>query len=160
EMPEWAFELTPAWLREVGQVVRHLRARVILDLNLVTATPRIAAQWARIALAYLPPGSIAGFEIGNEPDIYSQATWQSTTFRGLGSRVLPAQITSTSYDSAFLAYADALARVAPGVPLLGPALAEPGLNVSWISSLLARPHPRLVAVTAHRYPYSACSQPP
>ncbi|HEY5428581.1 MAG TPA: hypothetical protein VIK04_05640 [Solirubrobacteraceae bacterium] len=159
ELPEWVFELTPGWLNEVSRIVHRSHVRLILDLNLVTASPRNATRRASTAVAKLPHGSILGFEIGNEPDIYSQTVWQSTTRGGVGSRVLPRQITADSYVIAFAAYARALARVAPGVPLLGPALAEPGLHVNWVSALLASPHPGLSAVTAHRYPFSACSQP-
>jgi hypothetical protein len=157
ELPEWAFELTPAWLREVRTIVRHTGARLILDLNLVTATPANAARWAQIAEAKLPRGSIIGFEIGNEPDLYSHALWQTAIAGERVSRVLPQQITPSSYTAAFAAYSQALATAAPGVPLLGPALAEPGINVAWISRLLAGPHPGLSAVTVHRYPYSACA---
>ena len=159
ELPEWVFELTPGWLNEVSSIVRRSHVRLILDLNLVTASPRDATRWASTAVAKLPHSSILGFEIGNEPDIYSQTLWQSTTLGGVGSRVLPREITADSYVTAFAAYARALARVAPGVPLMGPALAEPGLNISWVSALLASPHRGLSAVTAHRYPFSACSQP-
>jgi hypothetical protein len=157
ELPEWAFELTPAWLREVRTIIDTTGARVILDLNLVTATPAIAVRWARIAEAKLPRGSIIGFEIGNEPDIYSRALWQ-TAIAGQGiSPVLPPQITPGSYIGAFAAYSHALATAAPGVPLLGPALAEPGVDEGWIARLLAAPHPGLSAVSVHRYPYSACA---
>ena len=156
ELPEWAFELTPAWLREVGTLVRHTGARLILDLNLVTATPVIAARWAQAAEASLPRRSILGFEIGNEPDIYSRSLWQASIAGGGTGPVLPEQITARSYAGAFDAYSKALSRAAPGVALLGPALAEPRLNLDWVSRLLASPHPGLRAITVHRYPYSAC----
>lgn len=159
ELPEWAFELTPAWLREVRTIVRHTGARLILDLNLVTATPMIAAGWARVAEATLPKHSIIGFEIGNEPDLYSLSLWQTLIVGGRVARLLPQQITASSYAATFAAYFRALSRAAPGVPLFGPALAEPRLNLNWVSRLLAAPHPALSAVTVHRYPYSACLPP-
>jgi hypothetical protein len=146
ELPEWAFELTPAWLREVGTLVLHTGARLILDLNLVTATPAIAARWAQAAEAALPKHSITGFEIGNEPDIYSRSLWQAAIAGGGAGPVLPRQITARSYAGDFAAYSDALSRAAPGVPLLGPALAEPRLNVGWVSRLLAGPHRGLRAI--------------
>ena len=46
--------------------------RLIVDLNLVTDTPLTAATWARAAETSLPRGSIIGFEVGNEPDIYDR----------------------------------------------------------------------------------------
>ena len=53
----------------------HAHGRLILDLNLVTASPAISAEWAGRAEAALPSGSIAGFEIGNEPDLFSRKVW-------------------------------------------------------------------------------------
>jgi hypothetical protein len=155
ELPDWAFELTPAWLREVQSIVRHTGARLILDLNLVTATPAIAVRWAQIAEARLPAHSIIGFEIGNEPDLYSRPLWRAA-IAGRAARLLPAQITASSYATVFSAYSSALSRAVPGVPLLGPALAEPRIRLNYVTQLLSAPHPGLSAVTVHRYPYSAC----
>ena len=157
ELPEWVFEITPSWLRQVRQIVNRFGVRVILDLNLVTATPQIAVRWARAAEAALPTESIVGFEIGNEPDIYSPASWRKTTGGGKGSTTLPKRLTASSYAKSFRAYAKALARVDRGVPLFGPALSEPATNLNWISQLLAGAHPGLRAITIHRYPLSACS---
>ena len=64
----------------------HTGAHVILDLNLITDRPAIAMDWARAAEAELPRGSIVGFEIGNEPDIYSRWFWLTRMAR-TGSRV-------------------------------------------------------------------------
>jgi len=157
ELPEWVFELTPAWLRQVSGMVRDTGASLILDLNLVTATPGNAARWARAAEATLPKESIVGFEIGNEPDIYSHGSWLSATGGGRGSRALPRRITASGYARVYAAYAAALEKVDPGVPLLGPALAEPQTHVRWLSALTTGPHPGLTALTVHRYPYSQCS---
>jgi len=158
EQPEWVFELTPGWLRQVSRIVRLTHVHLILDLNLVTATPALAARWAKTALAGLPPGSVTAFEIGNEPDIYSRSSWLKITSRS-GASLLPQKITATSYADSFASYANALAQAAPGVPLLAPALAEPQKNYGWVTKLLKAPHPHLAGITAHRYPYSACSKP-
>ena len=64
--------MTPSWLKQVSVLVRRSGVRLILDLNLVTTSPAISAQWAGAAEAALPHGSIAGFEIGNEPDLYNR----------------------------------------------------------------------------------------
>ena len=45
------------------------------------------------------------------------------------------------------------------MPLVGPVVANPD-PPEWISSLLSAPHPGLGAVSAHRYPYSACVHDP
>ncbi len=159
ELPEWAFELTPSWLTQVGRIVRPSHLGVILDLNLVTSTPQQAAHWARTAEARLPAGTIRAFEVGNEPDIYSRGSWRQLTV-GSGAPPLPARITASSYARAYAQYARALAAAAPGVPLLAPALAEPQKNLSWVAALLHAPHPGLQGITAHRYPYSACTHRP
>ena len=157
EQPEWVFELTPAWLRLARRVVRSTGSQLILDLNTMSSTPKIAARWARTAIASLPAGSIRAFEVGNEPDIYNQSKWQHMT-AGRGAPPLPKRITPDSYARSFGAYASAVAGVAHGIPLLAPALAEPQKNADWVTKLLAGAHPRLAGITAHRYPYSACAR--
>lgn len=156
ELPEWVFELTPSWLTQTGRIVRQAHVRLILDLNLVTSTPQRAAQWARTAEKKLPGGSIRAFEVGNEPDIYSRSSWRHLT-AGSGSPPLPTRITAASYARSYAGYARALSRAAPRVALLAPALAEPQKNTSWVRALLQARHPGLTGITAHRYPYSACS---
>src|SRR6516164_7113516 len=70
--PPWLFALTPSWVQQAAQLVRDLRARLILDLNLAINSPRAAIAWVRAAEAGLPARSIVGFEIGNEPDLHTR----------------------------------------------------------------------------------------
>jgi hypothetical protein len=157
QMPHWAFTLTPRWLDGARVLVRRLGVRLIMDLNLITDSPAAAARWARAARAGLPRGSIEAFEIGNEPDIYTRSNWLAeTTGWPLDGRVLPAALTPSVYAEDFRDDAEALARAAPGVPLAGPALANPDTNSRWISSLLDDDRSVVGLVTVHRYPYSAC----
>jgi hypothetical protein len=156
-LPPWAFELTPQWLEQTSALVRTLGLRLILDLNLVTESPLAAAGWAQAAETQLPPGSIAGFEIGNEPDIYNRLFWLATVSR---SKVTPPLgLTPSTYAEDFQAYARALHRVVPGVALVGPALANPSISRRWISTLLASHPAHPAAVSVHKYPYSACALP-
>jgi hypothetical protein len=159
-MPRWVFQLTPAWLQAAARLVARTGVRMILDLNLITDRPGVAMNWARAAEAELPRGSIAGFEIGNEPDIYSRWFWLTRIAR-TGSRAegLPRALTPADYSRDFEAYARLLHRLAPGTPLLGPAVANPTRHLSWISDLVARERDHLSAVSAHRYPFSACASP-
>jgi hypothetical protein len=158
--PRWMFELTPGWLRSTSSLLHHADARVTLDLNLVTGSPGVAARWASVAYRKLPRGTLAGFEIGNEPDIYSRRYWRAIVARGTQwAAALPARISAATYGRDFQSYARALAAVAPDVPLSGPALANPASDASWISTLLATAHGALATVTAHRYPFSACVKP-
>jgi len=156
--PSWVFKLTPAWLRQTSILVRRVDAALILDLNLVTGSPSNAARWAAAAQRRLPHGSIVGFEIGNEPDIYSRRYWLATVSRtSVAARVLPSTLSAASYTQDFRSYAAALAQVAPRVPLIGPAVANPAREMSWIRNLIAGAGPALGTVSAHRYPFSACA---
>jgi len=159
-LPRWAFDLTQTFADRTARLVRELELHVILDLNLITTTPQRAAAWARAAEATMPTGGIIGFEIGNEPDLYSQAFWVQTTdavrFEG---RALPKDITPADYVRDFDSYSRVLSRVVRHVPLYAPALANPNADLSWIAALLRGAHPRLGTVSGHRYPYSACAFP-
>lgn len=158
--PEWAFELTPAWLARTRTLLEQTRTRVILDLNLITATPRIAALWAAAARTGLPAHRIIAFEIGNEPDIYSRGDWLSILKGDVDARRdVPITLSVQRYVRDFAAYRAAIARMAPDTPVLGPALGNPVVHRDWIARLLGHPHPGLAAVTAHRYPYSECAFP-
>ena len=139
----------------------HTGVRLILDLNLITdrADDRdgLGAGGARPSF---PRGSIVGFEIGNEPDIYSRWFWLTRMARtGSTGGSLPRDLTPADYSRDFATYARLLHRLAPGTPLLGPAVANPTRHLSWISDVVAREHDRMGTVTAHRYPYSACVSP-
>ena len=159
-MPRWVFELTPAWLQAARKVVRRATVRLMLDLNLITDSPSVASEWARAAEADLPRRSIVGFEIGNEPDIYSRSFWvEALSRRGLNRSILPPGVTPGGYAREFGSYARLLRRFAPSVPLLGPEIAHPWRHASWVSSLVARTRADLGMVTAHQYPYTACTTP-
>lgn len=159
ELPDWSFALSRRWLRELSALLRSQPLRLILDLNLLTGSAQQGASWARAAIHSLPRKRIIGFEVGNEPDIYSQAIWLAALARAAGRGRLPSQITPLAYTRDFAAYARALLRVVPHAALLGPGIAEPGLDWSWIGALI-RSRPRaLRMITAHRYPLSACVPP-
>lgn len=162
-MPRWAFTLAPPWLAQARQLVRRLKIKLILDLNLITDSPASAAQWAGAAEAGLPRASIVAFEIGNEPDIYSRSDWLAITAarrfagRPFGGRPLPRALTARDYVRDFHAYARALDEVAPHIMLGGPALANPVLHRRWVATLIAGAGRSLGLATIHRYPYSACA---
>ncbi|MEA2210315.1 MAG: hypothetical protein QOF83_263 [Solirubrobacteraceae bacterium] len=157
ELPPWAFSLTPEWTGLTAGIVRRLGVRLILDLNLITNTPDTAAMWARAAEAWLPHHSIIGFEIGNEPDIYSRRGWMRVTAGDLmAGAVLPAALTVHDYLGDFRAYGSTLREVAPHLPLIGPAVAEPRAHWRWVRALLASRAPGLSMISVHRYPYSGC----
>jgi len=160
-MPGWAFALTPSFLARLNALVRRDRVKLIIDLNLVTDTPLVAAEWARAAETALPRGSIVGFEIGNEPDLYSRRYWVATTARSpFQVPTLPVDLTPSSYVADFRAYANVLGEGAPDIPLVGPAVAHPRVSLPFISTLIANERSELGSVSGHLYPYSACVRNP
>jgi hypothetical protein len=160
--PKGIFELRQTWFRQASSVVETVDARTLLDLNLVSDLPRMAAQWARAAQAQLPAGTIIGYEVGNEPDLYNPWYWSALfgpIARVLDIRLFPRRLTPETYVALYHSYARVLATFAPGVPLVAPVIAYPTTNLKWISTLLEAPHPALGLISAHMYPYSACASP-
>ncbi len=156
-MPGWAFALTPGYLAQLRRLVERDRLRLIVDLNLVTDSPLTAAAWARAAETSLPHGSIIGFEVGNEPDLYTRSYWTATIARSpFESRPLPLELTPDSYVDDFSDDARVLGEGAPDVPLIGPAVAHPRASLPWIKTLIADERPELGAVSGHLYPFSKC----
>jgi hypothetical protein len=126
----------------------------------VTSTPKLGAAWARAAEARLPRGSILGFEVGNEPDLYRWKGWVTKLKRkGYDLARLPKRLTPDDYVADYHHFARAVRGAVPGVPLLAPALGDPVTGLNWVTTLLAAPHPGLRVVTVHRYPFSACAHP-
>ena len=160
-MPQWAFELTPRYLARLGELVRRDHMKLIVDLNLLTDTPFTAAAWARAAETSLPHGSIVGFEVGNEPDLYSRRYWLATIASSpFANRTLPLELTPATYAQDFAAYAHVLAVDSPDIPLVGPAVAHPRVSLPFISTLIQDQRHELGMVTGHLYPYSACVKRP
>jgi hypothetical protein len=160
-MPDWAFELTPGYLARLSALVKRDRVKLIIDLNVVTDTPLTAAARARAAETSLPRGSIVGFEIGNEPDLYSHRFWMAMTASSpLKTLRLPLELTPDIYVQNFAAYARVLGENAPDIPLIGPAVAYPRVNPDYITMLVADEGSELGAVSAHVYPYSRCIKNP
>ena len=161
-LPRRAFRLTRGWLARTGTLARSGDLHLILDLNLIAGSPRMAAQWARAALAVLPRGSVAGFEVGNEPDLYQGPPWGAlarVAHSRPGAGLPSGEFSPRAYNRAFASYARALGNVAPAVPLAGPAVANVTRDRNWVSSLIDGPHRGLGIVSAHSYPLSACVPP-
>jgi hypothetical protein len=159
-MPTWAFPLTPDYLSRLKALVKRDGVKLIVDLNLLTDSPVTAAEWARAAETSLPH-SIVGFEIGNEPDLYSHRYWTAMTASApLLTQPLPLAMTPDIYVQKFAAYAQVLGEQAPDIPLIGPAVAYPRINPDYITMLVADEGSELGAVSAHVYPYSECIKNP
>ena len=167
----WAFTPTKKLLDDTAQAISGSKLQVIIDINTVSSTQHEAAAWMRglwDRLYKVRGGQIVAFEIGNEPDIYSQDAWK----RGIGIEGnapdnpagvapadLPKEITATSFAKTVQAYAVALHSEVPQVPVIAPALAEATDNLGWIKTLLRHRTKNLKVISAHVYPYSACANP-
>jgi hypothetical protein len=116
--PTISTDVTPDWLAQLGNWERRTRTPLVLGLNLGLADPANAAQLAQAAVTQLPPYSVATFELGNEPDRYSQPL----TFHVIGRRLARVQKRPSDYDyeqyrGEIGAYAGAIAPAAPGAVL-------------------------------------------
>jgi hypothetical protein len=155
-VPPWLFAVTPRWVQEASRLVRDLGARLILDLNLAIDSPSAAATWVQAAEARLPARSIAGFEVGNEPDLHTHHFLLGALIpTGAQTERSPLGVTPRWYVRAFVRYARAVAPVAPGVPMLGPVIGNPA-DAGWIAALVHGAGRSLGAVSAHAYPLSGC----
>ena len=156
-MPDWAYELTPGYLKRLRGLVERDRVKLIVDLNLLTDTPVTAATWARAAETALPRGSIVGFEVGNEPDLYDRRYWVDTVASSpFQSDAMPLELTPDTYVQDFADDARVLGESAPDIPLVGPAVAHPRVSLPFITTLIEDQRSELGAVSAHLYPYSQC----
>jgi hypothetical protein len=96
---------------------------------------------AQKAISVLPPNSVIGLEVGNEPDRYLHG------------------YTPQLYASAFSSYAAALGAVAPGIPLLGPAVSNTQTAIGWLQYMIGTSSSQLGALDGHRYQLGGCVHP-
>ncbi len=158
--PGWAVGLSPGWFARTGDVVRRSGLRVIVDLNLATASSDELVELAAEAARTLPRGSLAGFELGNEPDLYHHALLLTNISRsGDPAATAALQLTPSGYVQDFASDGQLLAATASHVRLVGPAVAFPRSDLGWLATLAQGPHPRLRLLSAHLYPYNACARP-
>jgi hypothetical protein len=155
--------LTPGWLATTSALAHDLGAKMILGLNLADGQPTLDAAEARAYLMAFGRGSIAGFEIGNEPNLYAHFT-KFTTAAGASVTPRPPSYGPAGYSADVARVARALPAGASSIPLAGPALAA-GLTAAgaqpWTSgaATLLRTDPAVRMLTVHRYPLKNCFTP-
>lgn len=148
--PGLRYALSPAWAQSTAAAAQALGAKLILGINLEADSSRVAGVEARSLEQIIGPGRIAGFELGNEPEVYGALGWYT---RPSGAEVLGRR---PGYD--FAAYLRDYARIRralpAGVPLAGPASGAP----AWLSGLsrYLATEPHVALVTYHRYPLHRC----
>jgi hypothetical protein len=145
-LPTWASAgLEVRELRELALLAAKSGWRVLLTIGMAHFEPQAAAREAAAAEAVLGR-SLAGIELGNEPDAYARHQL----------RALP--WTSLQYDQEVRAYREAIAALAPRVALAGPDVSGSGAFTRWGPREAHRLHPALL--TGHHYPLGCRQQPP
>jgi hypothetical protein len=143
--PHWARgTITQGDLTGLATLARKTGWRVLLTVDLGHYEPAAAAKEAAAAHALLG-SKLAGIEIGNEPDRFALKG-----LRGAGWSF-------SAYRREFQAYRVAIARAAPGVPILGPDASSGEPVLPWVrASASLRP----AELTDHYYPLSSCGSTP
>lgn len=130
--------------RQLGEIFKATRTPLIINLNLAKEDAELDKNLIRAAQRLLPPGAIATFELGNEPD-------------GWKGRYRPADYTYEQYLEVFHKVAEQL------VPSLTPGLAGP----AWahaappevLTQFLAKERPFINLLTVHSYRFDPKSHP-
>jgi Glycosyl hydrolase family 79 C-terminal beta domain len=156
--PRSVFELDDEWMSGLSALVARDRLRVMLDLNLGVHSPTMAVSFARAAAKALPRSTLAGVEIGNEPDLYHfQGNLKNERIAST-SRSLPANwergYSASDYRRDWISYATALKAALPWLPIGGPETISD--KPQWLSAIegLGRLDPQFL--TIHRYASSNC----
>jgi hypothetical protein len=120
------YALTNGWVRMTQAFAAKLRAKLIMGVNLAGGRPAAAAAEARAFLSGIGRRYLDGFEIGNEPDLYSTSVW-FTDRRGRQFFARP-----PTYDfSDFLLDVARWRSALPPVTFIGPALAQ----LTWLQNI-------------------------
>ena len=135
--PQWVTTLGEQWLSRLNGLVSRADLKVMLDLNLAVHSPTMAARFAKAAVQALPRASIAGFEVGNKPDLYWRQPWLEKQRISTTSGDVPQHWTGNyspiDYQRDYEAYARAVMAAAPGIPLGGPEIISS--KADWLTVL-------------------------
>ena len=148
----------PNYLKNLSTLVASAHLRVMLDLNLAIHSPTLAVQFAQAARQALPRLTLAGLEIGNEPDLYWRENWLSkelvpSTTPSI-SKTWNRNYSAADYRRDWVSYASALRAKVPGIPLGGPEIISS--KPQWLNAIegLGRLDPTFLSL--HRYASSTC----
>jgi glycosyl hydrolase family 79 len=156
----YSYPLTPSWLASAAAFAHELHARMILGLNLAADEPALDAAEARAFARAFGRSSIAGLEIGNEPNLFATIPeWKLGNGRSVTAR--PRGYGPASYQREVAAVRAALPAARPAWVLAGPALAaneNPDPGGVWTRGMTAylRSEPAVRDLTVHRYPLKRC----
>ncbi len=158
--PRYALRLDQAWLDQLAALARRDRLKLEFGLNLAVHSPRMAASFAKAALAAVGSGHVAGFGVGNEPDLYRLEPWleKERIASTLPStpRHWTAGYTPETYVREYLQYRQAVLRAVPAAAFTAPELTYP--SRLWPSELLALGRQAPQAISFHRYATATCKR--
>jgi hypothetical protein len=131
-----AGQVAPADISGLAAFAQSAGWRVIYGINLATNTPAAAAAEASVAAQALG-GTLFGFEIGNECDLYHSNGLRPSTY------------TLADFETEWSSYASAIRTSVPNAPLTGPAAA--GSAASWTVPFAAAEASSITLLTQHYY---------
>ena len=152
-LPSKAYVANSDYFATLGQLARATPLSLMVDLNLAARSPAMAQTVGRALRRWLPPASVGGFEIGNEPDLY-QAGYVGTMHisPGDGSPFDWALgYDANAYAGDFARYVRAVRSVWPNVRYAGPAQCS-GQTDYVLATLRTR---TMSTLTLHRYEFNA-----
>jgi hypothetical protein len=143
--PAWASSVVDAEdLRGLARLAAETGWRVLLTIGLGHYEPEAAALEAASAKTILG-NSLAGIELGNEPNAYAQH----------GLREEPWSF--VQYSAQVSAYRSAIEAAAPGIALAGPDVSGSGVWDTWGLGEVIDQQPALL--TGHHYPLGCAEVP-
>ncbi len=148
-----SYSITQRWLAVTRAAATALDAQLILGINLEADSRRIAGAEARALVDGLGRGLVAGFELGNEPELYGAFGWY-TNAAGVSVKGRPATYQVAAYVHDFQRISSSLPA---DVPLAGPASGTQPWVTAASRSLAG--DPRVTTVTDHAYPLHGCYTP-
>lgn len=151
--PGIRYTLGPEWMRSTRAAAQALGARLILGVNFESDSRAIAAAESAALVGGVGRRSIAGFELGNEPEVYGTLGWYQTR----AGVPVPGRPATYGFGPYLRDYATVSRAVPRTVPLVGPASG----SAQWLSGLgrYLGANPRVRLVTFHRYPLHRCFTP-
>ncbi len=151
--PASRYTLTPRWLQIARAMNTALNSRLILGINLEAASVKLAQTEANALVNGIGKQSIAGLEIGNEPELYSAFNWYRTA-NGVGVKGRDgASWTEAAFFKQFNQFAAAMPA---GIPVAGPASGS-ATYLAQLGSFL-KGQPRVKLSTFHAYPLKHCTR--
>jgi hypothetical protein len=145
------YGLGPRWLAAARAFAQGTHARMVMGLDFEVNNPAVPIAEARAFKADLG-GSLAAFELGNEPDLYTVWPWYSTHGHRVFSR-------PTSWSpSGYVAQERTVVPALGSTPLWGPGL---DAGSRWWNSIgpITGGAPHLSTLTDHAYATSCYSAP-